>query len=214
MNALIKWILISIAVALSIGAIFLLFSPERIVADSSVSYPPPEAKSDTIESTAYPASIANPTSNDAFSLTIGGILVGVDPKNIASVSDVIVLAKVVSKDEPIWSTPDGLRPNNPFEGKFVIVTPYTLEAIESMKGKPSPLIIIYTAGGSVGQDSVKNDNQRSYSINQKVLLFLKQDAYNKVYWINDSYTLSKDGVANNDFQSYPYDKIKELIQNE
>ena len=94
---------------------------------------------------------------------------------LVSMSDSIVLGKVTGVFQSEWNTPDGKKPlnNSAFN---IIYTDINIEVLEYLRNSlDTTAITVRVLGGIVEKDSIKIEDQSSYSPGETVLLFLKND---------------------------------------
>lgn len=79
-----------------------------------------------------------------------------DSKASASLSEVVIIATVKTAHPASWNTPDGTRPDNPFdpERPSYIYTLFDIEVQEVLKGsvQPGEILTFVRNGGQVGED--------------------------------------------------------------
>jgi hypothetical protein len=107
-------------------------------------------------------------------------------------SDSVVIAEVVSVLPSRWNTINGEKPvNNENNLPSTIYTDANVKIVESLKGSlDNATITVRTLGGTVGQDKQQVENQPSYSANENVLIFLKNDNDPRTKDIGDSHFIT------------------------
>lgn len=111
------------------------------------------------------------------SSSTGSMLEKYDIKKLISMSDNIVIGDVSDVLPSRWNTQDGKRPINTNDGKpYVIYTDNNIKIEESLKGSlGTSTILVRTLGGTVDRDGQSVEDEPSYSVNEKLLIFLKDD---------------------------------------
>jgi hypothetical protein len=162
------------------------------------------------------------------SVTLGPPL---PPETLVQRYGTIVTGTIVEALPSQWTTPDGQRPENPWEsvpGTFTIITPYVLEldgtlALNLLGADLSTgRVVIATEGGQVGQDVVRsNAPSEQLAVGQRVLVALTNEyGHNEdieilfptpagLAWsIASKYVITDDGMAVNHAGSQP---LAELV---
>ena len=109
------------------------------------SYPiPGEVSNSNLAPEQLPTPTADPPKpSDPYAVVLIPEVVAVDPVDATKASSHIVYGKVIEVLAPRWSTPDGKRPDNPFEQQFAIFTPIRIAVIETLKGAKQENVTIY-----------------------------------------------------------------------
>ena len=105
---------------------------------------------------------------------------------LVSISDSVVIAEVIGVSPSRWNTQDGEKPvvNGSDSTSYTIYTDVNVKILEYIKGSSSntvdntvdnTVITVRVLGGTVGQDEQYVEDQPSYNVNEKVLIFLKND---------------------------------------
>lgn len=117
-------------------------------------------------------------SEPGISSSTGGMMERYNLDRLISMSDSIIIAEVVSVLPSRWNTQTGEKPvDNGNNLSSTIYTDTNVKIIESLKGSlGDTTITIRILGGIVGQDKQYVEDQPSYSVNEKVLIFLKNDS--------------------------------------
>lgn len=114
------------------------------------------------------------TSDAGTSSSSGGVMQIYSLDKLVSMSDSIVIAEVVSVLPSRWNTKSGEKPT--VNNGSTIYTDANIKIVESLKGSLSGTsVTVRVIGGTVGQDKQYAENQPLYSVNEKVLVFLKND---------------------------------------
>jgi hypothetical protein len=117
--------------------------------------------------------------NSGISSDTGGMMEKYNLDKLTSISDIVVIAEVVDILPSRWNTQNGDKPTVNDVTSYTIYTDVSVKIVESLKGSLSNTadntIVVRTMGGTVGQDTQNVENQPSYSVNEKVLVFLKND---------------------------------------
>lgn len=135
--------------------------------------------------------ISQGTSGRAVSSSTSYILEKYDLKKLVSMSDNIIIGDVSNVLPSKWNTPDGKRPSeNNNTPPYIIYTDTNIKIVENLKGSLNSTIIVRTLGGTVGQDTQNVEDQPSYNINEKVLIFLKKDNDPRTQDIGDDHFIT------------------------
>lgn len=110
-----------------------------------------------------------------------GIMERYSLDKLVSLSDNIVIAEVVDVLPSRWNTQSGEKPTVSNGISQTIYTDTNLKIVEYLKGSlynigDNSTITVRTIGGTVGQDKQIEEDQSSYNIGEKVMIFLKNDS--------------------------------------
>lgn len=116
------------------------------------------------------------TSEPGISSSTSGKMTLYSLEDLVSASDVIAIVEVIDVLPSVWNTQNGDKPTVNDGLPHTIYTDANVKVVEYLKGaSDSTAITIRMIGGKVGQDNQYIENQPSYSTNEKVLVFLKND---------------------------------------
>jgi hypothetical protein len=115
------------------------------------------------------------------SSSTSGIIERYNLDKLIYMSDSIVIAEVIDLLPSRWSTPNGNKPTVNNGMLYTIYTDANIKIVEYLKGSPgnitdNAIITVRMLGGTVGQDKQYVEDQPSYSVHERVLVFLKNDS--------------------------------------
>lgn len=155
-----------------------------------------------------------------------------DPGSTVEWDQLIVTGSVAAILPARWTTPDGKRPDNPWEvvpEKVTIVTPIVIKLDappiqnRTSESLESGRVVALINGGTVGQDSMTvHMPDASYTVGERILLTLSTRANSygicpagpimvngdPGWWIGQKWTISDDGQATSYFGSGPLTEIE------
>lgn len=160
-----------------------------------------------------------PRPNDPYQLTIYAER-ETNTKLLTQKSKIITIGTVKEVLPARWTTPDGLRPANPwaFDNKYTIFTPVRVEVKQYLKGQQSQRsFVLFALGGQVGQDKVAwgTDQLNVFQPGEQVLVFLSgtTSVANESFWgVVEHYTMTKDGYFSNGHRSLVAQQLVSEIQ--
>lgn len=145
-----------------------------------------KGKLSDINSTNEKSVIATPISKGisdvGVSSSTSGVMERYNLDKLVSISDSVVIAEVVDILPSRWNTQNGEKPTANDGISHTIYTDVNVKIVEYLKGRPlnnttgNTTVIVRTIGGIVGQDKQYVEDQPSYIVNEKVLIFLKNDS--------------------------------------
>ena len=180
-----------------------------------------------------PIPITNPTpqplppADAPFNLVIQALPGEWDPEDMTKKAPVVLTGTVTKVFPAQWTTPDGLRPKNPWSKDNVdtIYTPVEVTVSELIKGKKyakrvvdTKLVTLMVLGGVVGKDSV-TFTPYDFREGEQVLLFLKDERKSlkfkedELYEIHAYYKITNDGSLVNFFQAFPGEETFASVRN-
>jgi hypothetical protein len=119
-------------------------------------------------------------SDVGISSSTSGMMERFNLDKLVSLSDSVVIAEVVDILPSRWNTQNGEKPTVNDGISHIIYTDITIKIVEYLKGSlgntTDNTTIVRTIGGMVGQDKQYVEDQPSYNVNEKVLIFLKNDS--------------------------------------
>jgi hypothetical protein len=121
------------------------------------------------------------TNGAGISSSTSGIIERYNLDKLIYMSDSIVIAEVINLLPSRWSTPSGNKPTTNNGMLYTIYTDADIKIVEYLKGSSGNIadnatITVRMLGGTVGQDKQYVEDQPSYSVHEKVLVFLKNDS--------------------------------------
>ncbi|MBV9790007.1 MAG: hypothetical protein JOZ51_17605 [Chloroflexi bacterium] len=137
-------------------------------------------------------------------------------------STVIVIGTVKQILPVRWTTPSGKRPGNPTG--HAIFRPVMLDVEEYLKGEQNARTLqLYAWGGRIGDDVFEAQPDTLYEFQQgeHVVVFLEEFAPgssplnvdgSSLWSIQEHYTLTDDGQAQNFYQTLPLAELRATIQ--
>lgn len=125
--------------------------------------------------------VSNGTSENGISSDTGNMIERYNLDKLISLSDSVVIAEVVGLTPSRWSTQNGEKPNTNDDTSYTIYTDVSIKILEYLKGSQNSaddniIVTVRTLGGTVGKDRQYVEDQPSYNVNEKVLIFLKNDS--------------------------------------
>lgn len=145
-----------------------------------------------------------------------------DSKQVALVSELVVLAHVTQVHPSRWSTSDGKRPTNPHskESRHEIYTQTDVEIKEILSGEANlgDTLRLLQNGGQIGEDKlVFVDGYAAFTEGDILLLYLDSFVYpgtqELFYRVNERYFINaSDQIASNQFEERSVDILREEIQ--
>ena len=109
-------------------------------------------------------------------------------EKLVSMSDSIVIGEVANLLPSKWNTPDGQRPVDGSDTPYIIYTDVDIKSREYLKGPlDATIITVRVLGGTLGQDQLEVEDQPSYNVNERVLIFLKNDNDPRTKYIGDKH---------------------------
>lgn len=119
-------------------------------------------------------------SDVGISSSTSGMMERYNLDKLVSLSDSVVIAEVVDILPSRWNTQNGEKSTVNDGTSHIIYTDVTIKIVEYLKGSlgntTDNTTIVRTMGGMVGQDKQYVEDQPSYNVNEKVLIFLKNDS--------------------------------------
>lgn len=118
------------------------------------------------------------TNNESvISSSTGNILEKYSLEKLISMADSIVIGKVTNIAPSKWNTPDGKKPPMDNTNSNIIFTDIYIRVDKYLKNpQNTEIIIVRVLGGKVGEDEIKSEDQPSYNLNERVLIFLTKDS--------------------------------------
>jgi hypothetical protein len=121
--------------------------------------------------------IPGKTSEVGISSSTSGVMERYSLERLVSLSDIVAIAEVVDILPSRWNTQNGEKPTINNGTHSIIYTDVNIKIVEYLKGSlNNTTITVRTIGGIVGQDKQYVEDQPLYNINEKVLVFLKNDS--------------------------------------
>jgi hypothetical protein len=138
-------------------------------------------------------------SDAGISSSTSGIMERYNLDKLVSMSDSVVIAEVVDISPSRWNTQNGEKPTVNDGIPHTIYTDVDIKIIEYLKGSLSnttdnTTITVRTMGGTVGQDKQYVENQPSYNVNEKVLVFLKNDSDPRTRYIGTKHLVTTGSI--------------------
>ena len=140
-------------------------------------------------------------------------------------SSLILIGRVTQVLPARWTTPTGLRPENPThpEEGAGIFRPVLIEVEEYLKGElPEQNLIVYAWGGQVGEDvfAWEPDDLQTFEEGERLVVFLKPQngptdgthAGAQLWSPVERYTITPEGNAQNYYHSIPLDQLRNEIR--
>jgi hypothetical protein len=110
------------------------------------------------------------------SSSIGNIIEKYSLEKLVLMADSIAVGEVTNISPSKWNTPDGKKPVGVNNASYVIYTDIYINIIEYLRNPDTTVIVIRVLGGTVGHDRMEFEDQPSYDVNEKMLIFLREDA--------------------------------------
>lgn len=139
-------------------------------------------------------------------------------------NDLIVVGHIIEVLPARWTTPDGVRPENPHTYSYTIITPAVLEIEEVLFDRAGldldgARVIVTTGGGVVGADSVTDERALETGTRLFAVLAPYTDHSGKPLTLRDEriwyphtrYTLTADGRADPSIQIWETRATDELL---
>lgn len=137
----------------------------------------------SVKSTCDPSQENVELSNNADKQVIisaNSLVLGYSHKELSNHSDMILMGTVKKTLQSKWNTIDGKQPNKPLNelipGVDVIYTDTIINVDKYLKNpQSSQEVIIRTFGGTVGNVTIKSEDDPSFEPGEKVFLYLSKD---------------------------------------
>ncbi|MHC1756134.1 MAG: hypothetical protein AB9861_12010 [Methanosarcina sp.] len=125
------------------------------------------------------SNLVKQNNNEAIVIERSGELIAFSHNDLSKESNVIVMGTVKEILPSKWNTPDGTKPEKAIEDLDLDDVIYTDIIISVDKYLKNPLdsqeVIVRILGGSVGEDTMLADDEPSFKVGEKTLLYLVAD---------------------------------------
>lgn len=96
--------------------------------------------------------------------------------NLISMADSIAVGEVTGISSGKWNTPDGKKPIFTDNNSYVIYTDVEISVEEYLKNsQKTGVVLVRVLGGIVGEDAMEFEDHPSFNVNERVLIFLRED---------------------------------------